>query len=247
MLIFSGFFVGLLGGLHCIGMCGPIALALPVGSPVFWDLLKARLLYNLGRVLSYAFLGVLVGLLGRGLALGLSQQSLSLLIGGGILLGWLLPGVWKKLPAPPVWVNAPLQELKKLMAKQLRQHHGSSMFVIGILNGFLPCGLVYLALAGAIATGSWWGGAAYMALFGIGTIPMMLLASFGGSLVPLSWRKQVYRKALPSFMLVFGLWLIVRGMNLGIPYLSPRLVQHENHQTMECCERSEGITITETE
>ena len=90
----------------------------------------------------------------------------------------------------------------------------------GILNGFLPCGFVYLALVGAINTGSVWQSAQYMFWFGIGTLPLMLLATISSGLMTVSLRRK-FNRVIPYFMLCLGLWFVLRGLSLNIPYLSP--------------------------
>jgi sulfite exporter TauE/SafE len=97
-----------------------------------------------------------------------------------------------------------------------------SMLLVGILNGLLPCGVVYIALTGALATGSALTGMGYMALFGLGTLPLMLTISLAGNMVSLSFRKTL-GKLTPYVMIFFATLLILRGLNLGIPYISPKL------------------------
>ncbi len=106
--------------------------------------------------------------------------------------------------------------------------------MIGILNGFLPCGLVYVALAGAIASGDAISGTAVMILFGIGTFPTMFAATLFGKFINLNIRRKI-TKAIPALALVLGLLFIVRGMALGIPYLSPKIsAQVVDDQNMDC-------------
>jgi sulfite exporter TauE/SafE len=108
------------------------------------------------------------------------------------------------------------------------------MFLIGILNGFLPCGLVYVALAGAIASGDAISGAAVMILFGLGTIPAMFAASVFGKFINIGIRTKL-RKAVPALAILLAAVFILRGLNLGIPYLSPRLNAPTNVSSeMEC-------------
>lgn len=93
---------------------------------------------------------------------------------------------------------------------------------MGLLNGLLPCGLVYVACAGATATGHPWSGARYMLVFGAGTVPLMLAISLSGRLVPSALRLKL-RQAVPICILLVAALLILRGLSLGIPYLSPDL------------------------
>lgn len=243
MLLYSAIFVGLLGGLHCLGMCGPIALALPnaQNKALGWGFVRNRLLYNLGRILTYASLGAIVGLLGKGIALGGSQQWLSIGIGLLIITLMFLPKTWvrsleRQNPLPKFGFN-----LKKQFGKLFGQDKPHRFLLIGIFNGFLPCGLVYLALAGAIATGEVLDGMLYMALFGLGTVPVMLGVSFLGNFISPKQRSQLYRRLMPVFAFSLALMFILRGLNLGIPYLSPKITaQNDGNVQVECCHPSEA-------
>jgi len=235
MLLYTAFILGLLGSFHCVGMCGPIAFALPISKRSNTQLIKSRVLYNLGRIVTYSFLGVIVGLLGRGVVLSGAQQWLSVSIGIIILLFFLLPHTFtRKLD-----VLKPVQKLvfqiKQRLAHLFKQKTAKAYVLIGLLNGFLPCGLVYLAMAGAIATGDIWQAVAYMALFGAGTFPVMLAVALAGNFVKPQFKTRMY-KLVPVFSITLAVLLIVRGLNLGIPYLSPKLVKHHDHTSLECCE-----------
>lgn len=219
--------IGLVGSLHCIGMCGPIALALPSRQHLSQNLLISRLLYNAGRVLTYALLGLVVGLIGQGFSMAGFQQIVSIGAGVAILVMVLLPARVSQhisLLKPAVEFTA---YLKRAFGSLFRSKSWYSTFYIGLINGFLPCGLVYVALAGALATGSYVKGTLYMLLFGIGTIPMMLAVSLAGNYINLGFRRW-FNRAVPAFMVVLAIVFILRGMNLGIPYLSPRL--NTSHQ-----------------
>ncbi len=95
-----------------------------------------------------------------------------------------------------------------------------SLFFIGMLNGLLPCGLVYMAIAGAIGTGGVAEGSLYMILFGLGTIPMLLSISLAGNIMSIAVRKRI-NKLIPVLVVIVGVLFILRGLSLGIPYLSP--------------------------
>ncbi|HOW32340.1 MAG TPA: sulfite exporter TauE/SafE family protein, partial [Bacteroidales bacterium] len=96
----------------------------------------------------------------------------------------------------------------------------SSLFLIGLLNGLLPCGLVYIAIAGSIGSGSALMGAIYMALFGLGTMPMLLAINLSGGFISTSLRKKI-NKLIPILVIIVGILFILRGLSLGIPYISP--------------------------
>lgn len=224
-MLWSAFLIGLFGSFHCIGMCGPIALALPVQNSRF-NLIVGRLLYNIGRAITYAAIGLVFGLLGQSLSLVGFQQSVSIFAGVLILLMVLLPSKISQ----KIYLLKPAYGftnfLKRKFGTLLKMKSVTSTFLIGLLNGFLPCGLVYIAVAGAIATGSSLDGAAYMFVFGIGTLPIMLAVSLAGNFISLNVRKRI-NKMIPAFMIVLAFLFILRGMNLGIPYVSPKLQQTE--------------------
>lgn len=211
------FFIGFFGSVHCIGMCGPLAFAIPVKGNGFLPLLWDKLVYNSGRIISYAALGLIVGLIGKQLWLSGLQQGVSIVSGMLILLAAasrLLKlnfgngGISLKLLTP----------FNRLLTYALQ--HRAGHLVIGMLNGLLPCGFVYLALIGAVNTPSVTGAVKYMALFGIGTTPLMLVATVSTGFINKKSRNAMNR-IVPYFMLALGVWFILRGMGLGIPYLSP--------------------------
>ncbi|MBU0696760.1 MAG: sulfite exporter TauE/SafE family protein [Bacteroidetes bacterium] len=217
------FTIGLLGSLHCVGMCGPLAFAIQDKSKTKWAMIFQKLAYNLGRALTYAFLGLLIGLIGKQLWLAGLQQSISILSGVIIILitlPRLLPLLNIHLP-----YRNPLQNtINKLIGKAIL--HKSGHFMIGILNGFLPCGFVYLALATAVSTSSVLQSSLFMFFFGLGTIPLMLTAMLGINFAKPAFRRQINR-FLPLFTIFLGCWFILRGLNLDIPYLSPKISNSE--------------------
>ncbi|EAY28253.1 sulfite exporter TauE/SafE family protein [Microscilla marina] len=235
MLLYTAFILGLLGSFHCVGMCGPIAFALPISKRNNAELIKSRVLYNLGRILTYTLLGAIVGVLGRGVVLSGAQQWLSIGVGVLLLLFFILPNrLTRRLD-----MLRPVQKLvfrvKQNLGHLFKQKTAKSYVLIGTLNGFLPCGLVYLAMAGAIATGSVTQAMAYMALFGAGTFPVMLTVALAGNFIKPQLKTRMY-KLVPVFTITLAVLLIVRGLNLGIPYLSPKIVKHHHHTSIECCE-----------
>lgn len=222
MYLWTAFIVGLVGSLHCVGMCGPIALALPKGGPSQLRFLSGRVLYNTGRVLTYTLMGFVWGLLGQGISLAGYQQGLSLALGVSLLLALLVSvNLESRFIAIPL-IDRLMLRLRKALGKLLGQPRQGAMLAIGVLNGFLPCGFVYIGLAGAISMGNAWGGAAYMALFGLGTYPLMLATSLIGGLVGPAFRQHL-RPLMTSVALIFALLFILRGLNLGIPYVSPKI------------------------
>jgi len=221
MLLWTAFFLGLAGSLHCAGMCGPLAMALPGGgrngrSGSLSSLWRGRAFYNLGRTCTYGMLGVLFGMLGQTAAWAGLQRWVSIAAGIAILLGLLAANRFQwGLPATRLVVR-----LKPLFGPLLRSSSWLSLFLLGLLNGLLPCGLVYVACAGAVATGSLGLGALFMVVFGLGTTPMMFSIGLLGAKVQTALRLRLQKLIPVSLVIVAGL-LIVRGLALGIPYLSP--------------------------
>jgi hypothetical protein len=177
-----------------------------------------RLIYNLGRIATYCVLGLVFGLFGKTLFLAGVQRWISISLGLILIAGLFASrrlALWKP-------VTALVNQLKSWLSILLRQRSLASVGLLGLLNGLLPCGLVYVAAAGATATGNILSGTFYMASFGAGTLPMMLAIGLGGKLVPLSFRLKL-RGAIPISVFLLGALLILRGMSLGIPYVSPNL------------------------
>lgn len=233
-LIWSGFIVGMLGSLHCVGMCGPIALALPVGAGSQLHVLAGRLLYNVGRVITYGLLGAASGLIGRTIAMAGFQQTLSWVAGSLIILAVIVPvRIWKKLLPYSVtaWTSG---WIYRLWQRFFSRASAASLLVIGLLNGFLPCGLVYVALGAATVTGTPSNAALYMLFFGVGTIPVMFATSLFGPVMGPNFRRRL-TFVLPIATVALGLILILRGMSLGIPYVSPKLDQQTIAGDAPCC------------
>jgi sulfite exporter TauE/SafE len=218
MDLWVAFTLGLFGSLHCAGMCGPLALALPRGNDGTRRLMLGRIAYNAGRTLTYAAIGALFGLAGQTLILAGVQRWLSIALGVLLLAGWF---VFKKGRLSGMIARV-TNRLAAPMKSLLRRPSPSSLLLLGLMNGLLPCGLVYVAAAGAAATGSAAEGAAYMGVFGAGTVPMLLAISLSGSLVPMGLRLKLL-KAVPFTVMALAALLILRGMSLGIPYISPDL------------------------
>ena len=233
MFLVSAFIIGFLGSFHCIGMCGPIALSLPVHqfSPLKKNL--GILLYNFGRLITYSILGLIFGVIGKSFSLVGLQQWLSISLGILILLYILLPQLklFRSLQIPGVtsFINKLKHKLSVLFSKKGLRF----LFGIGLLNGLLPCGLVYIGIAGSVATQSLTDGALFMLFFGLGTLPIMYTVAFAGQFITLRYRTAI-RKMVPYVISAMALLLILRGLNLGIPYLSPSF--DKKAQTVSCCD-----------
>jgi sulfite exporter TauE/SafE len=238
-LIFTAISLGLLGSFHCVGMCGPIALALPLDRSSYLKKSAGILLYNFGRALTYAGFGVLFGLVGKGFAIFGLQQILSIVLGSLILFSVIIPSKYKpefKFLQPfYTFINS----LKYRMSDLFSRRSLPSLFSIGILNGLLPCGFVYLAVAGAVASGSASNGALFMAGFGLGTIPVMMMTSWFAHLVSMKFRERL-SKVFPFVISAMAILMILRGMNLGIPYVSPKMESKEiscHNEKKICCHK----------
>jgi uncharacterized protein len=220
-LLFAALISGLIGSFHCLGMCGPIVLMLPRPAASRGAYVMNRLYYNLGRIVTYSILGAICGLLGHLVVLAGFQQTLSIAAGIAILLGIFLPSRIARQVSPSIMTNIS-DKIRTLWGRLLNSHSVGSLFLIGLLNGLLPCGLLYVALAAATTTGSILRGVIYMALFGLGTVPMLLILSLFGRLMPSGMRKMALR-LLPIGAVLIALLLILRGLSLGIPYISPNM------------------------
>ncbi len=230
MEIWTAFIIGFAGSLHCIGMCGPIAVALPVSGISRARHLAGRATYNLGRILTYSVLGLAAGLVGQTIRVSGYQQVLSIALGVVILLSVFLPGRFGAVLFGSRLHARLFEPIRRFWGRLFAQNSVKSMFVIGLLNGFLPCGLVYVALAGAATTGAPLPGALYMAVFGAGTFPAMLAVSLIGRLIGSGLRMKL-RRLVPVGAVVLGLLFVMRGMSLGIPYVSPKIDHNPGGQT----------------
>lgn len=219
--LIAGFAFGFFGSAHCIGMCGPLALSLPGGGARRARYLAERFLYNLGRALTYTLLGGAFGALGLFVSLAGAQQWISIGIGAVMILGALVPWVSRQVGRLE---QAPARLLGQVMKpiQSLYQHGGfGAMLIIGLLNGLLPCGFVYAALATAVTAGDVYTSMLFMAAFGFGTIPAMFGVSLVGRLASATWRTRL-QKLVPIGLVIVGTLLILRGLSLGT-LLSPDL------------------------
>lgn len=220
MIFISALLMGLVGSFHCIGMCGPIAIALPINSNSWLSRLLGTLLYNLGRAITYALMGAVFGVLGEGIQLGGFQSWVSITMGIIMILSVLFPVLFRNTAFLNKYIYGYVSRLKSLLGPLLKSRSLGSLFIIGLLNGLLPCGLVYVALAGAIATGSVSSGAMFMFVFGLGTAPLLAVVTLLGNVISGSFKSKI-NKLIPVVIMIIGTIFILRGLNLGIPYISP--------------------------
>lgn len=216
----AAFTIGVIGSFHCVGMCGPLALALPLKDDSLYSKFIGTLLYNSGRIVTYSLFGVVMGSIGQGISLLGFQQGLSVAAGTLILLLVILPKLFPSRFTGKNVATLFFEKLRKKFGQLFFRKNQSTLFAIGFLNGLLPCGLVYLALTGSMATGSIGKSIIFMAAFGAGTLPVMWTISFWGNYINVSIRQRI-RKFYPYMMMLMACLLILRGLGLGIPYISP--------------------------
>lgn len=215
-MILTAFLLGFLGSFHCVGMCGPIAMALPLSRKERWGIVRASGTYNLGRIMTYACIGLVFGAIGWGIELAGAQKVLSVLLGFSLFAFALAPRKTEAVILSIPFFNRFFLAIKQKISHLFSHSTWQNQLSIGFLNGFLPCGLVYVAIAGAMGMGNMWSGALFMAAFGLGTLPMMMGLAMVGQFVPANLRQRLSRLA-PVVMLLFAILLISRGFNVPIP------------------------------
>ena len=245
-LFISALVLGIMGSFHCAGMCGPIAIALHLHGNSIGGKIFGGSLYNLGRTITYGIMGASFGVLGQGVAMIGFQQKISVIMGSLMIISVLFPALFRnQYSLEKSWLSF-VGKLKSTIGSMFSIRSYSSLFFIGMLNGLLPCGLVYMAIAGAIGTGSVGLGTLYMILFGLGTIPMLLGISLAGNLLSLTVRKRI-NKLIPIMVILVGIFFILRGLSLGIPYLSPpkEKIQKKFEKSLEKEQTARTLNLTD--
>ncbi|WCO00697.1 sulfite exporter TauE/SafE family protein [Psychroserpens ponticola] len=232
-MLWSALIFGLLGSFHCVGMCGPIAFMLPVDRSNSLKKVSQITTYHLGRLLAYALIGLVFGLVGKSLYIFGIQQQLSIVIGILMIVIILIPvHTFNKYNfSKPLYRI--ISKVKSSLGKALKKKTADTFLTIGFLNGFLPCGLVYMAVFASLTMSSAIESSLYMMLFGLGTIPLMTTAIYLGKFLNATVKQRI-QKAIPVFVVIIGLLFIVRGMGLGIPYLSPAPIIDVSSSTIDC-------------
>lgn len=223
-MIWTAFLLGFLGSFHCLGMCGPIALAVSAKDRV--PFLANKIIYNLGRTFTYALLGALIGLIGLTFSLAGIQQWISILMGGLIFFMAFFYKQSERWIAQKGFFGGVLK-LKSTLGQFLKKGGTTAFFISGVLNGLLPCGMVYIALIASLALQSPLEGALYMFFFGLGTIPMLVAVMLTGKILSIPIRDKL-TNAMPYLAMFIGILFIVRGLGLGVHYLSPKLPEVED-------------------
>ena len=232
-MLVSAFILGLFGSFHCVGMCGPIAFMLPVDRSNTFKKITQIAIYHFGRLLAYSIIGLIFGLIGKSLYIFGFQQQLTIIIGVLMILVVLIPQqTFNKYNfSRPVYRL--ISKVKSALGSAMKKKTMDTFLTIGFLNGFLPCGLVYMALFAAIAGGNALNGILYMAVFGLGTIPLMTTAIYFSQFLKGKARQRI-QKAIPVFVILIGALFILRGLGLGIPYLSPAPVYELVSNGVDC-------------
>ena len=220
-LIISAIGLGFASGFHCIGMCGPIALSMGLTKKQATNYYLQNLTYQFGRIFTYSLLGTLLGIVGQGFEMAGFQQYLTITVGILLILMAIFSFGGNDFASKIPFLSKLLLQVKMNLGKLIQKADYRSRFTTGILNGFLPCGMVYMALTASLAAGGIWQGASFMALFGLGTLPFMFAVVLLGNLMTTAFRIKIL-KFVPVLMIVLGGLFILRGLEIGIPYISPK-------------------------
>jgi len=218
VLFTTAFVLGLSSSFHCVGMCGPLLLAVPTRASNNYQWLEI-IIYHAARIFTYALLGILVGFAGWRLQVANLQQFFSLTI-GVILLIYVFAG---RFFADASWLLAFNKMIFSFFGFAAKQKGQWGTLLLGVANGLLPCGMVYIALTGAMATAKISDAATFMLLFGVGTLPLLFVFNFYGVRLQAAVKQRI-KLIAPLLIIIMGLLLILRGLNLGIPYISPHFV-----------------------
>lgn len=212
----SGLVIGLSASLHCLGMCGPLVLAVPIKSKSNYGQLIGIIQYHLGKTLTYAFLGLLIGFVGMSLQTLKWMQILSIVSGIAIIFfAWAKYIKFNKsTKIQQLYTRYSGRALNKLFKSEIP----FKPLWFGMINGLLPCGLVYIALINSLLASNPFSSALAMVFFGLGTVPILTIARFVSNKI--HWKTN---RLTPIFITLIGVMVIFRGLNLGIPFLSPKI------------------------
>lgn len=224
--------MGLTGSLHCAGMCGPIMLFMPFQQFKGLKKIAGISFYHFSRISAYALMALVIYSF-RSSFNPRVQQYISIILGSSLLIAGLL----SFLPLRNKWqVKLPWSEsVKRKLAYFMGSPSLTSIAVSGFLNGLLPCGLVYLVLSSTLALHSPLQAVAFTYVFGLGTLPVLVsIILFKNKMVLL--KKFSVQKFTPVIVFVFGFVFLLRGLNLGIPYLSPH-TEVSHGAIHSCCHK----------
>ena len=232
MNLLVAFSIGFFGSLHCLGMCGPIAMALPFGREVGIRRFTGNYIYQVGRITTYFAIGLLAGIVGKGFSLAGLQQPFSIFMGGLMILITIIPSISHKIGSTHL-AGRWLIKVKNKLGPLFKKKNFKSYYVAGLLNGLLPCGLIYIAVMGSMSMQGPISGGLFMLFFGLGTFPMMYIIPLLPILLGSQFKKS-FKRVVPVFVVALGILLVVRGLGLDIPYLSPNTTTLTTNNPSEC-------------
>jgi sulfite exporter TauE/SafE len=235
MYILLGLGMGFMGSMHCIGMCGPLVMSIHKSGGTNKPNPLYQFAYHIGKILSYVLIGILFGAMGQTFNLFLSQQKLSIAIGVSFILFFLFGKI--KSTSFSSSLTSKILTVTRFFSQLVEGKSILKMFFTGIGNGFLPCGFVYAAAVASIATGKILDSALFMIGFGIGTIPALTSVIYFFRLLP-EKAKSLFNGIYNYLLIIVGILLILRGLNLGIPYISPAY-DIETEEVHGCCHEVE--------
>ena len=227
--LFLGVTIGFLGSWHCVGMCGPLAMALPYRTTKPLPRLALSTLYTLGRTTTYIGVGMILATTGEFFSMAGLQRVLSVSVGLILIAIVLLPAINKKLEQA-VYQTRLGRSVQKRIAKLYRNQNVATFYWVGLLNGLLPCGLVYMAAFAALGSARLAYGLSIMLGFGLGTWPLMTaLAIF-----PIrEWLSRVQGLKLSNvLMFVAGTLMIIRATTIELPDVPILGVFNPSHLTI---------------
>jgi len=219
--IISAIGLGFASGFHCIGMCGPIALSMGLTKNQKSNFYLQNITYQFGRLLTYSFLGAVLGIIGQSFEFAGFQNYLTIFVGILLIIMAIFSFGGKDFASKIPFISKGLLRVKMQLGQILQRPDYKSRFATGILNGFLPCGMVYMALTASLAAGGIWQSSLFMFLFGLGTFPFMFAVVFLGNFITTNFRIRIL-SIVPVMMILLGGLFVLRGLELGIPYISPK-------------------------
>jgi sulfite exporter TauE/SafE len=228
-----GLVLGLSSSLHCIGMCGPIAMVLPLKDRSVFTVFIGVLQYNIGRVFVYSLLGSVIGAIGFTASLFGALQIVSIITGiAMIIFAWQ-----KRLFSGFTAWNSFNGFLTKGIGYIMGTDTSFKLLLLGSVNGLLPCGMVFIALMNAVTGGSPLNGAGAMVAFGLGTMPAMMIVGIAANKMNRSLQLRI-NAYIPYALTLVGLLVCLRGMNLNIPYISPSMKMAKKTEVSKKCKKS---------
>jgi sulfite exporter TauE/SafE len=252
-IVYLAFTLGLLANFHCIGMCGPISLALPLNRTTKLTAASGVMTYTFGRSIGYAMLGVIIGAIGFSANLLGALQWLSI-VSGILIILFAWRNYYAFTPRFTAFNHFVSQKIGVLFKRNREKKSYTTLGLIGLLNAYLPCGMVYVALLSALNAGSVTNAALFMFVFGLGTAPGFLMLALLKNKMTYS-RFFTNKVLVASLVSIVGLLILLRGLNLGIPMISPKMemtqtIQVDDNEThieekavMSCCAPKEDVGL----